>query len=606
VLIKKGATDFLRKDRLARLGQPVARALGKLKIRAEKRQAEVSSRGIDGLFRRLAENSQIIVFCYRLTPPPGFEYVSPAAAAISGYTPEELYADPDLGRRIVHPDDRGVWEQPLDSGGPIALRWLRKDGAVIWIEQRNVPIYDEAGKLIAIEGIALDITERKHLESQLGHLANHDPLTDLFNRRHFQEELERHFAQARRYGSHAALLFLDLDNLKNVNDSLGHRAGDALLVSLAGLLRERLRETDIVARLGGDEFAILLPRADRDQARAVGEQLREAVQHHRILISGQPIGVTASIGIVLIPRHGTTVGEVFARADLATYKAKENGRNCLAVYRPDKDWQAKAESRLGWHQRIREAVEKDLFLLTAQPILHLGSNQISQYELLLRMVGEGGAIVHPGAFLDMAERFGEIQAIDRQVVRRAIQLIAERHRAGRELRLEVNLSSKAFADRELLPMIEHELAATAIPPSSLVLEVTETAAIANIHQAERFVRTLKALGCQFALDDFGVGFSSFYRLKHLPVDYLKIDGSFIRNLPHDPLNQHLVKAIVEVARGLGIWTIAEWVGDEETVNMLREYGAGYAQGFHIGRPRALRSVPLFCQLSVPGRSLSSC
>jgi EAL domain-containing protein (putative c-di-GMP-specific phosphodiesterase class I) len=356
---------------------------------------------------------------------------------------------------------------------------------------------------------------------------------------------------------------------------------------VAELLRERLRETDIVARSGGDEFAILLPHTDEDQARTVAAHLLEAVRHHQVVISGQPVGVTASIGIVLIPPRGSAAGDVFACADLALYKAKESGRNCLAVYRPDGDWEAQAESRLGWQQRIREALDKDLFLLDAQPVLHLGSNQISQYELLLRMVGERGAIIPPGAFLDMAERFGLIQEIDRQVVRRAIQLIAERHQAGRELRLEVNLSGKAFADRELLPMIERELATTAIPPASLVLEVTETAAIANIHQAEKFVRTLKRLGCQFALDDFGVGFSSFYRLKHLPVDYLKIDGSFIRNLPHDRLDQHLVKAMVEVARGLGKETIAECVGDEGTVHLLRDYGVGYAQGYHIGRPGAL-------------------
>lgn len=382
-------------------------------------------------------------------------------------------------------------------------------------------------------------------------------------------------------------MFLDLDNFKDVNDSLGHLVGDELLASLAGLLRERLRETDIVARSGGDEFAILLHHTDGDQARAVAEHLLDAVRRHNIVVSGQPVGATASIGIVLIPEHGATVGELFARADLALYQAKENGRNGLAVYRPERDCQAQAESRLGWQHRIQEALEKDRFLLDAQPVLHLRSNQISQYELLLRLVADGGAIVLPGAFLDIAERFGLIHEIDRRVVRRAIQLIAEQRRMGRDLRLEVNLSGKAFADKELLPMIERELATTSTSPASLVLEVTETAAIANMHQAQKFVGTLKGLGCQFALDDFGVGFSSFYRLKYLPVDYLKIDGSFIRNLPHDPMDQHLVKAMVEVARGLGKETIAECVGDEETLQVLRECGVDYAQGYHIGRPSAL-------------------
>lgn len=217
-------------------------------------------------------------------------------------------------------------------------------------------------------------------------------------------------------------------------------------------------------------------------------------------------------------------------------------------------------------------------------------DQISRYELLVRMAGDGGEIIPPGAFLGLAERFGLIHAIDRRVVRRAIHLIAEHRRAGRELCLEVNLSGKAFGDSELLLMIRRELAETAINPACLVLEITETAAIADIGQARKFVDALGALGCRFALDDFGVGFSSFYHLKHLPVTYLKIDGSFIRNLPCDPGDQRLVKAMVEVARGLGKQTIAEFVGDEETLRLLREYGVDYAQGYHIGRPRATSRI----------------
>jgi diguanylate cyclase (GGDEF)-like protein/PAS domain S-box-containing protein len=513
------------------------------------------------------------------------------AEKMFGYSAEEIKGKPiavllpsDRSNEMVEIFERIKRGEHVDSYETVRVG---KNGKTVDVSLTVSPIKDAAGCIVGASSIARDITEHKRLEAKLVHLANHDPLTDLFNRRHFQEELYRQLAEARRYGTRGALLFLDLDQFKDINDSLGHLAGDQLLTSLAGLFRERLRETDIIARPGGDEFAVLLPHTDAQQAKAVAEHLLGALRRHTMVVGEKLIGVTASIGIVLLPEHGITVGELFARADLALYQAKENGRNRYALFSLDKDWQAKIESRLGWQKRLREALEKDLFVLDAQPVLHLGSNRISQYELLLRLVGDGGEIVHPGAFLDAAERFGLMQEIDRRVVQRAIRLIASHQRTGRELRLEVNLSSKAFADMELLPLIKRELAETSVNPASLVLEIPETVATANIHQAEKFVRTLKALGCQFALDDFGTGFSSFYHLKYLPVDYLKIDGSFIENLLREPLDQDLVKAMVGVARGLGKKTIAEFVGDQETVDLLRDYGVDYAQGYHIGRSCSL-------------------
>ena len=308
------------------------------------------------------------------------------------------------------------------------------------------------------------------------------------------------------------------------------------------------------------------------------------------MIAGHPLGVTASIGIVLVPAHGTTVGRCLAHAELALGRAKEKGRNCVTVYSPDQEANARTASRLGWHTRLQKAVAQDRFLLVAQPVLDLQRNRVGQYELLLRLADEGGEVVLPGAFLEIAEQAGLIHDIDRWVVRQAIHLLAQHRQGGHELTLEVNLSAKAFADSQLLPLIERELVTAAIRPGSLVLEVTETAAIINIHQAQAFVRTLKGLGCRFALDDFGVGFSSFSHLKHLPVDFVKLDGSFIRNLANDPLDQHLVRAMVEVARGLGQETIAEYVEDAETLRLLREYGVGYAQGHFIGRPSALGEI----------------
>jgi diguanylate cyclase (GGDEF)-like protein len=431
-----------------------------------------------------------------------------------------------------------------------------------------------------------DISDRKSFEAQLLHIANHDPLTSLFNRRRFNEEVERQLANARRYGVHGALLFIDLDQFKDVNDSRGHRAGDELLTSLARLLRERMRETDIIARLGGDEFAILLPHTSGDEAMAVAEDVLESVRAYVFITEGAPVRITASIGVALFPEHSTESGELLSRADLAMYQSKEQGRNRATMFIPEADWQAEIESRIGWHQRIHEALEQNLFVLHAQPIFDLRTSEVTQYELLLRVVEPDGTVVLPGAFLDIAERSGLIQSIDRWVVTQAIHLMATAGLNGERMRLEVNLSGKSFADHELLPLIERELATANVDPADLVLEVTETAAIANLDEARRFVQKLKGLGCGFALDDFGVGFSSFAHLKYLPVDYLKIDGSFIRDLPRSQVDQHLVRAIVSVAHALGKKTIAEFVGDDETLRLLREYGVDYAQGFHVGPPGA--------------------
>lgn len=462
----------------------------------------------------------------------------------------------------------------------------RPDGPLVF-ETIKVPLFNHDGSRKGLVIVGRDITERKLVQARLVHLADRDPLTGLFNRRRFQEELEREVAQARRYGSHGAVMFLDLDDFKDINDSFGHLEGDKLLKGLANLLRKRLRVTDVIARLGGDEFAILLSHTGTRQAQEVADQILEGVGRHTSLLGGKSVRITASIGIALYPEHGTTVNELLAHADVAMYRVKEDGGNGAWVYVPDPGTQAQTESRLSWKARIREALDKDLFVLHAQPILDLRSNRISHHELLLRMVGDGGEVIPPGSFLGVAERFGLVHQIDRWVVRRAIGIIADHRRAGQDLCLAVNLSGKAFADRELPNLIRRQLEENAIDPTRLVLEITETAAVADINQARQFVDLLRGLGCRFALDDFGVGFSSFYNLKHLPVDYLKIDGSFIRDLPRDAVDEHVVKAMVEVARGMGKQTVAEFVEDEETLRLLREYGVDYAQGYHIGRPRAL-------------------
>jgi diguanylate cyclase (GGDEF)-like protein/PAS domain S-box-containing protein len=435
-----------------------------------------------------------------------------------------------------------------------------------------------------------DITERRRFESELQHLADHDALTGLFNRRRFEEELEREVALAHRYGEPGAALVLDLDNFKYVNDTLGHQSGDELILNVAGALRRRLRETDAMARLGGDEFAVILPRIDDAGAHQVARELLQAVREHEGLVGGRTVRVTTSIGVATFGGERVTGQEVLATADIAMYEAKNAGRDRVCALDKTSGGAARERARTSWIERIREALDEDRFVLQAQPILNLATDEISQHELLLRMVSDTGEIVPPAAFLSTAERFGLVQSIDRWVVQRAIRLMDEQLRQGRRLRLEVNVSGNSVDDRELRTLIQDELAASAVDPDDLILEITETAVISNMDEARRFAESLSRLGCRFALDDFGTGFGSYYYLKHLPLHYIKIDGDFIRNLANSPTDQLMVRAMVQVAQGLGMKTVAEFVENAETVEFLRAYGVDFAQGYHVGRPQPIEEL----------------
>jgi diguanylate cyclase (GGDEF)-like protein len=427
-----------------------------------------------------------------------------------------------------------------------------------------------------------DITDRKRYEQQLHYLADHDALTGIYNRRRFEEELDRAVAHARRFCETAAVLVIDLDNFKYVNDTYGHAVGDELLGKVAGALKDRLRTTDVLARLGGDEFAAILPRVCADAARSAAEHLLSAVRAEGHVLTGErKVRATCSIGINSIdPTTRLTAEELLVEADLAMFEAKEAGRDRIASVAPGEASRAKMKARMTWSERIRDALEHDHFELWEQPILTLATGSVDRAEVLVRMLDASGEAIAPGVFLYIAERFGQIQAVDRWVISRAIRLLAERGRI-----LEVNLSGASITDEATIDFIAAEIRNAPIDPTQLVFEVTETTAIVNVERARRFARRLADLGCQFALDDFGSGFGSFYYLKHLPFDCVKIDGDFVKELPASPADQLTVKAIVQIARGLGKETVAEFVQDDRSVQMLRDYGVDYAQGYHIGRPR---------------------
>ena len=383
----------------------------------------------------------------------------------------------------------------------------------------------------------------------------------------------RRVALLARIGGDGAVVLLGLDRFKYVNDAHGHTAGDDVLRAVAGALRFAARPGDVVARLGGDEFAVLLEDASLEDAARIAEELVHAVAACR---SSQGFAVVASAGVV---RLGDAERPLLA-ADLAMHAAKEAGGNRVHVTHGGDSRVAGMQARVARADQVRRALAEDRFTLLWQPIVELACGEATQYELLLRMIGEDGAFVLPGAFIEVAERFGLIGELDRWVIRRAIRLLAERA----DVRLEVNVSGCSLTDAELPSFVERELSAAGVDPGRLIFEITETSAIADMEQAREFAERLTRLGCRFALDDFGAGFSSFHYLKYLPLDYLKIDGDFVRGLASSPTDRLVVKAMVDIARGMGMKTIAEFVEDAETVALLRELGVDYSQGYHHGRP----------------------
>ena len=507
---------------------------------------------------------------------------NPGAQALHGYREDEI-----VGRNgdvLIPPELREEERENMRRLGQgeriehYETRVLHKDGTLIDVSLTRSPLRGPDGELVGISTIARDITERKRFEAQLKQLANNDPLTGLANRYRFEEELVAELANERRYGHGGAVLILDLDNFKYVNDGFGHGAGDEVLRRLAGLLRSRIRASDVLARLGGDEFAVLAREADEDQAHKLAQDLLEHVRSHTPQIAGRPLRMTISIGVALIDEHSGTAEELLADADVAMYQAKDAGRDRVSVLPTGDRRGASGGARRGWEHRIREALEEDRLVLHSQPILDLRSQEVSQCELLLRMQEPGG-LVPPNAFLGDAERLGLIHEIDRWVVTRAIEMLA----GPSTISLEVNLSGRSTGDEQLLKLIRGELENAGVDPSRLIFEITETAAIASIDEARAFAEALRDLGCRFALDDFGAGFGSFYYLKHIPVDFLKIDGDFVRS-PRSRADELVVESIVHMAKGLGKQTIAEFVEDEATLVTLRDQGVDFAQGFHIGRP----------------------
>jgi len=559
------------------------------RLEAERRKAEQGLHEVQARFETAFANAPIGM---ALVDMKGrWLQVNDALCRITGH--EEKALKGTTLDAITHPEDVDLdadSRRELAAGRigsfQIEKRYRHASGHYFWVLLTVSLVRDARGRALHVVSQVQDISERKDLAQRLEYLIDHDFLTGLFNRRRFELELSREAERVARYGAKGAVLVMDLDHFKDVNDAFGHKSGDDLLRGVAGALRHRIRQTDLVARVGGDEFAVLLPQTDADQAQVVADGIVKTMGQHVAVLGEQSIRTTASIGVAMF--DGLSAAEVLARADLAMYEAKQAGRNRFALYRPDGSRRKRVSARMAEAERLRTALDEQRLLLYGQPILDLRENEVHQYEILLRLKDEeDGEPAPPSTFLYIAERFGLIQAIDGWVAKKAIAIIGEHARAGRRLVLHVNLSGRSIGDPSVAALIESALGEAGIDPACLVFELTETAAIANIEEARAFAHRLRARGCQLALDDFGAGFGSFYYLKALPFDYFKIDGDFIRGIAESPMDQLVVRAIVGIARGMGKKTIAEFVTDAGTARLLKKAGVDYAQGYHVGRPRPL-------------------
>jgi diguanylate cyclase (GGDEF)-like protein/PAS domain S-box-containing protein len=529
------------------------------------------------------------------------DYINPMAQDLTGFDMRGALGRPiteimTFSKEHLHaPIDNPVM-RCLREGRVISLDetcvLINANGDKIPIQDSAAPIRDRVGNIIGSVMVFHDVSKESRLFRQLSYQASHDALTDLINRREFETRLYTALDKLRgdTESSHA-LLYLDLDQFKVVNDTFGHTAGDALLKQLADLVYAKIRSTDVMARLSGDEFGILLEGCSEARAMQVAELIRGEVEGYRFEWKNSFTTIRCSIGVVMVTSDSDDVAALMSSADVACYSAKEMGRNKVHMYQ-DSDASLRHEE-MKWVSRITSAVEDERFELFFQPIVGIseGSDKRNgHYELLLRMRDENGELVGPDQFIPAAERYNLMSTLDRWVIREALSKLADRD-SGEEARytLAINLSGTSLSEDRFLEDVILEFEKQDLPPGAICFEITETAAISNLSRVVHFMQALKALGCKFSLDDFGSGLSSFTYLKNLPVDFLKIDGHFIRNVACDNVDESMVKAIREVGSAMGIETIAERVETKQVLDKLGTLGVGFAQGYYIARPTSVRS-----------------
>ncbi len=518
------------------------------------------------------------------------EYLNPAAEKLTGWS-----ADDALGRDIseVYNVYSEATRRPRRNAVELCLAERRlqvppglanlrtKDGDELTIRDTISPILGEDGELLGAVLVFRDLTRVRSLEREMAYITSHDPLTGLLNRQDFEIYLEAALEQVRQRGIQHALLYLDLVELKLVNDCYGHVAGDELLRQIAQLLRAEVGEAVILGRVGGGDFSLLLENHNAEEAAAFARNLQRSFSSFRFAWGGQHLEIAFNIGLVAIGSANASVQHVLKAADSASYRARQRGRNKVHVF-DESDGLDERHGRLHWVQRVRRALAEDRFVLYHQKISALQPNGAGLHEILLRLVGDRGEALAPGLFIPIAEAYDLAPLIDRWVLRRSFQLLAGGALGGDKV--SINLSGQSLGDETFLDDVLAYLKASRVDTARIYFEITETNAVAHLGRALRFIGALKEQGCRFILDDFGSGFSSFSYLRNLPVELLKIDGELVRDMAGDPVLKTMVRSIHEISHSIGLKTIAEWVEDEATLEALRELGVDYGQGFLLHRP----------------------
>ncbi|MDA8348624.1 MAG: EAL domain-containing protein, partial [Pseudomonadota bacterium] len=527
------------------------------------------------------------------------DYINPVAENLTAWRLDEARGRP-IGEVLSLIDE--VSRDPIDNPLLCVLGKARRNAATeqavlvtrsgheVAIQESAAPICDRGGRVIGAVMVFHDVTRERRLKRALSYQASHDALTGLINRREFDNRLHAAVLTAQRGEGVHALLYVDLDQFKVVNDTCGHQAGDRLLRDVTGLLQSRVRAADTIARLGGDEFGVLLESCTVEQSTRIAESVRQAIRDYRFTWGATTLSVGASVGIVQISADTESVANLMSAADIACYAAKDEGRNRIHLYEAD-GLSHPRHREMHWVARVTRAAEENRLELYFQPIRPVTDRAGPSFnELLVRLRDDDGHLVPPGEFIPAAERYNVMSVIDRWVVSRAIEFLTEWRTQGKALPLlAVNLSGTSLNDQSFIDFVMHHVEDTALA-AALCFEITETAAVTNLSNVAFVMRELKTRGCKFSLDDFGTGLSSFMYLKSLPVDYLKIDGQFVRRIADDPVDRSMVEAVCKVGRTLGIETVAECVEVQSVLDELGRIGVDYAQGYFVANPQPIAEL----------------
>jgi diguanylate cyclase (GGDEF)-like protein/PAS domain S-box-containing protein len=569
------------------------------RVAGDLRRTEGELRSVGARYRTLVEQIPAIVYVDVADESMATTYVSPQIETLLGISPEEYTSDPHLWSHHLHPDDRSraleEYIRGRESGEPFTYeyRLIAKDGRVVWFRDSATIVRGPDGRAF-VHGVMLDVTDAREAEERAAFVSYHDRLTGLPNRAMFEEYLDLAIARARRADVAVAVMLIDVDDFKLVNDSLGHEPGDGLIIELASRLREATRDTDLVARQGGDEFLLLLADLERsaapgipnatDGATLIAESVATRIQEALRVpfeVGGTEVYVTASIGIALFPHHAADAAQLLRGADTAMYRSKRTGPGGYSIYA---DGAQDLLGKLSLSTRLRKAVENQNWELHYQPIVDLVEGSMTGVEALIRWNDPNGGLVQPGDFIPLAEEMGLIEAIGDWVVDELARQGEAWRADGLELELSFNLSPRQLWQPEVGTRIMERIEAANLDPRRVLVEITETAAMTDPDRTLRILRDIRARGLRVALDDFGTGYSSLSRLKDLPVDVLKVDRSFVRDVSTQPANGSMVQAIVQLAHALGMTPLAEGIETQDDWLFLVERGCRLGQGYFFSRP----------------------